>query len=294
MLKTNTWSTPAALTTKAGWAKLKSTITLALGVFAAGCSGAQVNLESQFPTPLLEPIPLHTGIVLTDELLNYNYSEEIKGSGQFNIHIGGAQGNMFNRLGEGLFSEYTVLEKLASSDSVDAILLPEIMQMQMALPRQTRSEYFEVWMRYRFNFYDNEANLIGSWDLPAYGKANQNDYRGDDAGLKAAAISACRDAMAFFSLNFQSEAVAGRWAAGEKGTPAILTKAENTAESTTVTTADEKPAGDTADNTADNTGVAQLEAEQVPEPVTGAKEQETKEQKTKVQEQAAAIEPLAE
>jgi len=50
MLKTNTWSTPAALTTKAGWAKLKSTITLALGVFAAGCSGAQVNLESQFPT----------------------------------------------------------------------------------------------------------------------------------------------------------------------------------------------------------------------------------------------------
>ena len=123
-----------------------------------------------------------------------------------------------------------MLGQLAGNETVDAILLPEIMQMQMALPRQTRSEYFEVWMRYRFHFYDNEANLIGSWDLPAYGKANQNDYRGDEAGLKAAALSACRDAMAFFSLNFQSESVAARWAAGEKGTPKA---AQETSEETT-------------------------------------------------------------
>ncbi len=203
-------------------AKLKTRLALALALFTAGCSGAQVSLENQFPTPLLEPIPINAGIVLNEKLLGYNHNEEIQGSGKFNIHIGSAQRNMFSRLGEGLFNNYTVLEQLASNDNVDAILLPEIMQMQMALPRQTRSEYFEVWMRYRFHFYDNQANLLGSWDLPAYGKANQNDYRGDEAGIKAAALSACRDAMAFFSLNFQSESVAARWAAGEKGTPKVV------------------------------------------------------------------------
>ena len=203
-------------------AKLKTRLALALALFTAGCSGAQVSLENQFPTPLLEPIPINAGIVLNEKLLGYNHNEEIQGSGKFNIHIGSAQRNMFSRLGEGLFNNYTVLEQLAGNDNVDAILLPEIMQMQMALPRQTRSEYFEVWMRYRFHFYDNQANLLGSWDLPAYGKANQNDYRGDEAGIKAAALSACRDAMAFFSLNFQSESVAARWAAGEKATPKVV------------------------------------------------------------------------
>lgn len=196
-------------------------VLLGLVLLATGCGGAQVSLENQFPTPLLEPIPITAGIVLNERLLGYQHNEEIQGSGKFNIDIGSAQRNMFSRLGEGLFKEYSELGQLTDDKNVDAILLPEIMQIQIAIPRQTRSEYFEVWMRYRFHFYDNDANLLGSWDLPAYGKANQNDYRGDEAGLKAAALSACRDAMAFFSLNFQSESVAARWAAGEKGTPEV-------------------------------------------------------------------------
>lgn len=242
---------------------LKFYAILAMVILTTGCSGAQVSLESQFPTPLLEAIPIKAGIVINEQLLNYNHNEEIKGSGKFNIHIGSAQRNMFNRLGEGLFSEYSVLEQLTSNSDVDAILLPEIMQMQMALPRQTRSEYFEVWMRYRFHFYDNEANLIGSWDLPAYGKANQNDYRGDEAGLKAAALSACRDAMAFFSLNFQSESVAARWAAGEKGTPKVT---QETSQETSQETAPEAIENTTA---AEDRGA---------EKTLAAEEQETPEQ----------------
>jgi len=237
MAKINTWIKASELTHTGMSAKLKSHIKLVLAValvaLTAGCSGAQVSLKNQFPTPLLEPVSMNAGIVLNEKLLSYNHNEEIQGAGKFNIHIGSAQRNMFSRLGEGLFNEYMVLVQLASNELVDGILLPEIMQMQMALPRQTRSEYFEVWMRYRFHFYDNQANLLGSWDLPAYGKANQNDYRGDEAALKAAALSACRDAMAFFSLNFLSESVAARWAAGEKGTPkAVANTAKETAEQT--------------------------------------------------------------
>jgi len=223
MLKTAMWTQAPKnkkVTFRSAGAKLKSYATLAWTVFAVGCSGAQVSLDSQFPTPLLEPLPVHAGIVLTKDLLAYNHNEEIKGSGNFDINIGVAQRNIFSRLGEGLFSQYTLSEQLTYNENVDATLLPEITKMQISLPSQTRSEYFEVWMRYEFHFYDNEANLIGSWVLPAYGKANQNDYRGNGPALKAAALSACRDAMAFFSLNFQSNSVAQRWAAGEKGTPA--------------------------------------------------------------------------
>ncbi len=221
MTKIIPWFEAPELTQSFIGARLTAHVLVGLALFTSGCSGAQVSLENQFPTPLLESIPITAGVVLNEQLLSYQHNEEIQGSGKFNIDIGSAQRNMFSRLGEGLFREYSELGQLTGDKNVDAILLPEIKQIQIAIPRQTRSEYFEVWMLYRFHFYDNDANLLGSWDLPAYGKANQNDYRGDEPGLKAAALSACRDAMAFFSLNFQSESVAARWAAGEKGTPEV-------------------------------------------------------------------------
>jgi hypothetical protein len=199
--------------------KLKAITISLFAIIATSCGGVQVNLESNFPTPLLEGIPLHVGIVLTEELRNFTYEEEISGDGQFTINIGGAQKNMFSALGKGVFKQATILEELKTQEALDAILLPEIDVAQIATPKQTRSEYFEVWVRYKFNFYDNEANLVGTWNMPAYGKANQNDYPSKNATLRAAGISACRDAIAFFSLNFQSNRLAQRWFAGERGTP---------------------------------------------------------------------------
>ena len=66
-------------------------------------------------------------------------------------------------------------------------------------------------MRYRFDLYDRDAALLGSWDLPAYGKANQTNYNNDTEGLYAAALAACRDMAAMFSLNFNTAQPVQSW-----------------------------------------------------------------------------------
>ena len=66
-------------------------------------------------------------------------------------------------------------------------------------------------MRYRFDLYDRGGAKVGSWDLPAYGKANQANYSNDSEGLNAAAIAACRDMAAMFSLNFANEPKLSQW-----------------------------------------------------------------------------------
>ncbi len=52
-----------------------------------------------------------------------------------------------------------------------------------------------------------DNNLIAEWDLPAYGTANQKNYsnlQGNNPALQQAALNACRDAMAFFAIQFQN------------------------------------------------------------------------------------------
>ena len=54
------------------------------------------------------------------------------------------------------------------------------------MPDQTRSNYYEVWIRYKFELFDREGGLIGDWNLPAYGKASNKNYGSSTAGLQAA------------------------------------------------------------------------------------------------------------
>ena len=46
---------------------------------------------------------------------------------------------------------------------------------------------------------------------PAYGKAKAQEYPSNGTALLAAALSACRDAMAFFSLNFTRVPLVKNW-----------------------------------------------------------------------------------
>ena len=58
MAKIIPWFKAPELTNGAKNARLTTQVLVGLALFTAGCSGAQVSLENQFPTPLLEPIPI--------------------------------------------------------------------------------------------------------------------------------------------------------------------------------------------------------------------------------------------
>lgn len=188
------------------------------------CVGTtQLEIEGgALPVPLLERTPVNLGIYLDEELTTYVYREEIENKGTWVVPLGPIQLPMFENIGTGLFESYRFVDQpvaqatTSASPLLDGVLKPAIKEVQFSLPSQTRTNYYEVWVRYTFTLLDRAGNPVGEWNLPAYGKASDENYGSASKGLEAAAIAACRDAMAFFSINFSREPSVRKWLAAGK------------------------------------------------------------------------------
>ncbi len=187
-------------------------------ILLSGCAGGSVAVPAGFPVPLVEKVQLPVGIYLDESLTAYTHTEAIEGQGEWNIEVGSAQRSMFHNLLEGLFIGHRIVDQAdGPNPDVAGVLVPSIEELQFTLPSHTRTEYHEVWIRYRFHMLDNRGNAIGDWVLTAYGKSHQQNHAGASASLRAAALDACRDAMADFSLRFRSFPGIAAWLQSELG-----------------------------------------------------------------------------
>ena len=184
---------------------------LLLILACVGCAAPNVEITSTFPTPNVRKAPVNLGFYLPDELTNYTYSQKMGKRSEWKISLGAAQQSMFETLGKSVFENYALTSSISAGQTLEGVIEPRIKELQFSIPKQTRTDYFEVWIRYQFKLFDKNANLVGEWDLPAYGKAKAQDYPSDGTALQAAALSACRDAMAFFSLNFTRVPLVKNW-----------------------------------------------------------------------------------
>ncbi len=196
-------------------------VLLLLCVHLGACVGASVNVPTKFPVPVVEPVPLHVGLVLDDTLTGYEHVEDLEKNGEWRINIGPAQEPMFENLFRGLFDAHSrVNDHVQQPPSLHGVLRPSIEQVQFSTPTQTRTDYFEVWIRYEIKLYD-QGELIATWPITAYGKANVRNYgmASTSPALQAAALNACRDAMAFFSVQFGKTPAVRTWLDTHIGTP---------------------------------------------------------------------------
>ncbi len=171
-------------------------------------------MNPEFPVPLVRTYPLNMGWHLDETLTGYVHQESLgKDGGDFVIDIGAAQRPMFDNLAKGLFNSHEFVDDITSNSSLNGVLQPSIEELQFSTPKQTRSDYFEVWIRYQFKLFAPDGTLKGEWPMTAYGKANTQNYGMSTTGpaLQEAAIAACRDAMAYFSLHFHSVPVVKDW-----------------------------------------------------------------------------------
>ena len=202
------------------WAKAYGqALTLALASTLLGaCAGGSVAVPTGFPVPLIEKVPLPVGIYLDQALTGYMHSEAIEGHGEWKIELGSAQRSMFDNLLEGMFIGHRFVDRAdGRNPDVAGVLVPAIEELQFTLPSQTRTQYHEVWIRYRFQMLDNQGNALGDWILTAYGKSHKQNHGSASASLQAAALDACRDAMADFTLRFRSFPGIDAWLQNELG-----------------------------------------------------------------------------
>jgi hypothetical protein len=187
---------------------------------ATACGTVKVSVPQEFPVPLVERVPLHMAVRLDPELVQYAHTEKIEGGREWHIELGSAQRPMFERLLTGMFERAHVLDADARlNGSAAGVLVPSIQEVQFSTPDQTRTDFFEVWIRYRFELYDADGTFVAEWPLTAYGQSNVRNFgmQGQQPALQAAALAACRDAMAFFIIQFRNIPAVQSWLAGKTG-----------------------------------------------------------------------------
>ena len=199
----------------------QASLRLSIVALLVGCAGAKVAVPTQFPVPLVEKVPLPIGLYLDEALLAYTHRESLEKRGDWEIELGSAQPSMFANLLDGMFVGHRLVKQVAARHrDLAGVLAPSIEEVQFATPEQSRSDYYEVWLRYRFKLHDNQGAEVGDWELTAYGKAHKQNHAGAGSALQDAAMAACRDAMAFFTQQFATVPAVQAWLMKELGAPA--------------------------------------------------------------------------
>ena len=83
------------------------------GATLSGCGSTEVIVESSFPVPLIEPLPLRMGVIIPDELYNFIYTEDIPDQSLWTIALGDANVAMLAPLFKGMFRETRDIDSVA-------------------------------------------------------------------------------------------------------------------------------------------------------------------------------------
>lgn len=190
-------------------------VSTLLALLLAGCSTTTVQVAaSDFPKPIVPSMPLSLGVHFSDEFRGYRLQESVPQRGEWAIDIGSAQVNMLRAILPAMFDRVVEVDSLAPETlpaGLNAILVPSVQEMQFAIPFQTRSNFFEVWIRYEMSLIDPRGDIIARWPVTAYGKTRSLMLETAEAAMRDAAVNALRDAGAFLSIGFPNQQELRPW-----------------------------------------------------------------------------------
>ncbi|MBN1237239.1 MAG: hypothetical protein JXB36_01995 [Gammaproteobacteria bacterium] len=190
--------------------KLSAPLVAIAGALGAGCASS-VIVQSDFPTPLIQPLPVRMGVIYSPELQDYVHAESLPQQSTWTIGLGNANLAMLSPLFETMFAEIRTVEDvpLDPSAQLDGVLLPELEKFEFDVPIGTRDEFVEVWMQYSLTLFEPDGEVVTEWPVSGYGKAELTGNRED--ALSRAAIVAMREVGATISTKFAEQPDVQYW-----------------------------------------------------------------------------------
>ena len=209
-------------------------MTLCLTLLAAGCATKQVEVEGNFPTPLLDPLPITLGVMYSSAFAKHEFFDEAKGRAESDwlVKTGEAQVEFWDILFGGMFDEVVHIRDWETVQSrgpeIDGVLIPAIADLQYTIPTHTNVKIYEIWMRYEFRLVDvaamhqqedgalsfNPDERLAAWPITAYGKTPTAFLQSDEEAVNLAAVVALRDAGAHFVTSFGATPDVAMWLDG--------------------------------------------------------------------------------
>ena len=175
----------------------------------------ETNLD--IPQPIDITLPLNIAIFYEKSLREYVYTENSDDRRNWAITIGPSQIAIFDKVLPSMFSSIEIISNLdeAKYQDYDAVIVPEIKNIQFALPYETKTKIHETWIKYIIHIQEVDGKFITDLNLTGYGKSEPNtsiDFLLDEReGLVISTNEAYRDLAAKIILSFQSDPTIKKW-----------------------------------------------------------------------------------
>lgn len=166
---------------------------------------SNLTVEGNFPSPLVKQLPYNVAVFYDQDFSEYSYVEQSENRTEWTINIGSAQVALFNTILPSLFTQVVQLQSLQvplAQPNVDLIIQPILTDFQYNVPRETKVEMYEVWMKYNVRVLEPDGELVADWIMSAYGKTPSGFIKSSESALNDAMNVALRDAGANLSLTF--------------------------------------------------------------------------------------------
>ncbi len=184
----------------------------------AACGATQVVVSPilEFPTPLVEPIPVHMGVYYPENFRNFVYDEskDVQGADDTSIDLGSAQVSLFERILPSVFTQVQVLERGEPASlraGLDAILVPRVADVEYSVPLTSKAKIYEVWIKYQFDLLAPDGSTIAIWTMPVYGKTPTAFLKSSKEAINLASLMALRDCGAAFVTGFSKVPEVAQW-----------------------------------------------------------------------------------
>ena len=184
---------------------MKNLFALLLVSALLGCSTTHL-IEVDFPAPLVPALPVEARGVFTEEFSNYRFEQTEDDRGDMTVILGEAHTDLFRTIFVAIFDNYTEADEAASG----LTLQPELLAFQYALPGETGSNFYEVWLRYRLQVRSGEQQ-VADWQLSGYGRAANETMQTQGAGVNGATEEALRDIGTQLAIGFAQQPDIQAW-----------------------------------------------------------------------------------
>jgi hypothetical protein len=187
-----------------------------MALLLSGCASRveRVAVDTGFPSPVVEPLPLRMGLHLPDELRNFRHEETIPSHSNWTFELGAANVSLFEPLVGAMFTDVVLTDSrtpgTGQAGTLHGVLEPHLERFEFDMPRGRDTRFAEVWLQYRVHLYSPDGQLLADWPVTGYGKSRASGTMPRGA-LKDAAVRAMRDAGANLSIRFGAEPAVADW-----------------------------------------------------------------------------------
>ena len=199
---------------RAYWRQVRLLLVILTSYLLGGCAPV-ILVSTEFPRPLVEPLPIRMGVLLDEELLTYEYEERIPQQATYIIQIGNANASMMNQLFQPMFAAVEPVNELPlteiDSSRIDGVLSPELDRYEFDVPIGQSDEFVEVWMQYLLRLYEPNGELITEWPVSGYGKAELMRTSDRTNAIGRATVLAMREVGAVIATRFAEQPEVEYW-----------------------------------------------------------------------------------